>query len=139
MYEEQVTAIGHENVRATHESTIEVTTDDWLTPAGDCIVGIEADSAPSSFDDAFVAAAQSVDATITLELEADGAVDRTRGRGDPQLTFASDRCLIARTSSSVGDRTVLVEADTAAAGLDRDFVSALQAGADLVATLRVSP
>jgi len=53
---EVIRARGHEHVAATHESTFEVTTDDWLTPAGDCIVGIEADRAPADFDADFVAA-----------------------------------------------------------------------------------
>ena len=38
-------AWGHENVRATHRSTFEVTKDDYLTPRGDCIVGIRSEAA----------------------------------------------------------------------------------------------
>ncbi len=139
VHEEVIRARGHENVTADHESTVEVTTDDYLTPAGDCIVGIEADRAPADFDDDFVRACRDSDAEVTLTFEADGYVDEIRGRGDPDLTFASDRSAVARTSAYVDDRTVLVGADGAAADLDRDLVAALASGAELEATLSVVP
>ncbi|AGN01334.1 hypothetical protein L593_06935 [Salinarchaeum sp. Harcht-Bsk1] len=146
-YEEVLRATGHEHVQGTHASTFEVTTDDFLTPAGDCIVGIEADRAPASFDDAFVAACQDPDATIVTELSvagdegedsADGpATQRIVARGDPDLSFENDRSAVWRTSEYVDDRTVAVEADHAAADLDRDLVTALAAGAELEVTIVV--
>jgi len=135
--DEAVRATGHEHVAAEHTSTLELTTDDYLTPAGDCIVGIEADRAPADFDDEFVAACQSADATITLVLEADGHREEVTGSGHPDLELTNDRSMVGRTSTYVDDRTIFVEADKAAADLDRDLVAALADGADLTATLRV--
>jgi len=135
--DERFRARGHEHVTATHESTLEVTTDDYLTPAGDCIVGIDADRAPADVDPAFQRACQDAAATITLTLVADGITDRVQGRGDPGLTFGSDRSLVARTSTYVDDRTVLVDADGAAVDLDGALVAALADGAALEATLHV--
>jgi len=136
--EETVHCRGHDNVRAAHESTLEVTTDDWLTPAGDCIVGVAADRAPADFDPGFVDACREPGATVTLTLAAAGHEAVVTGRGDPGLTFDSDRSAVVRTSGYVDDRTVLVGADAAAADLDRDLVAALADGADLTATLRVA-
>jgi len=135
--EEVVRARGHEHVAATHESTLEVTSDDYLTPAGDCILGIEADRVPADFADAFVAACQDASATIELALEAGGHREVVTGRGDPALTFENERSLVCRTSDYVDDRTVMVEADAAAADLDRDLVAALAASEPLTTTLRV--
>ncbi|WP_251344070.1 DUF371 domain-containing protein [Haloplanus halophilus] len=135
--EEVVRARGHEHVAATHGSTFEVTTDDWLTPAGDCIVGIEADRAPADFDDAFVDACRDPGATITLTLDVGGRTRAVRARGHPDLTFESDRSAVVRTSTYVDDRTVAVGADAAAADLDRSLVSALADGAALTLTLAV--
>jgi len=137
--EEVVRARGHENVSASHASTFEVTSEDYLTPAGDCILGIEADRVPADFDPAFVRACQSRDATVTATLEAGGYTETVTGRGDPDLTFANDRSIVGRTSDYVDDRTVLVEATGAAADLDRDLVDALAGGADLTLTLAVDP
>jgi hypothetical protein len=134
---ERIHASGHDNVSGTHGSTFEVTTEDFLTPTGDCILGIEADRAPADLSEAFVSAAQSADATITATVEvADQAVE-IRGRGDPRLTFDSEVSLVGRTSDYVDDRTVMVEADAAAGDLDRDLVEALAAGEQLTVTLRV--
>jgi hypothetical protein len=134
---EVVRAHGHEHVRAEHESTFEVTTDDWLTPAGDCILAIEADRAPASFDPAFREACRDGDATITAIIEVDEHVETVTGRGHPELTFGSERSLVCRTSTHVDDRTVMVEADAAAVNFDRDLVAALADGADLTLTLTV--
>ncbi|MFB6073485.1 MAG: DUF371 domain-containing protein [Haloarculaceae archaeon] len=136
---ETVRARGHEHVRAAHESTLEVTTDDYLTPAGDCILAVEADRAPADFAPGFVAACRDADATLTLTLAAGGHEAVVRGRGDPALTFESDRSAVCRTSDYVDDRTVMVEAGAAAADLDRDLVAALADGAAATATLRVDP
>jgi len=136
--EETIRATGHEHVAAAHQSTVEVTTDDFLTPAGDCIVGIEADRAAADFDPAFVEACRDADATVTATFAAAGHEDAITARGDPDLTFESDRSAVIRTSDYVDDRTVAVGADGAAASLDRDLVAALADGADLTLTLRVA-
>lgn len=135
--EEVVHATGHENVRAEHASTFEVTTDDYLTPAGDCILGIEADRALADFDDAFVEACRDPAATIATTFEVDGRSETVIGSGHPDLTFESERSMVGRTSDYVDDRTFVVEAEKAAAGFDRDVVAALAAGADLRVTVTV--
>lgn len=135
--EEVVRARGHQHVTGEHASTLEVTTDDYLTPAGDCILGIEADRAPASFDREFVAACGDPDATITLVLGADGRTETVTGAGHPDIELTNERGFVARTSTYVDDRTVLVDADKAAGDVDRSLVAALADGAELTATLRV--
>ncbi|WP_418280417.1 DUF371 domain-containing protein [Halorubrum sp. DTA98] len=137
---ETVHARGHENVTAEHASTFEFTTDDWLTPAGDCILAVDADRTPREFDPAFKAACRNADATITATIVVEGT-DGTHeatiaGRGDPDLTLLDDRTMVGRTSEYTDDeRTILVDADAAAVDLDRDLVAALADGA--AATLRL--
>jgi hypothetical protein len=135
--EAHVTAYGHEHVSATHQSTFELTTDDYLTPAGDCILGIEADRAPASFDDAFVEACQRHDATIEATIEVGSQTTTIEGRGHPDLSFESGRSLVCRTSEYVDERTVMIGADSAAAGIQRALVEELSAGATLECTLLV--
>ena len=134
---ETITAHGHEHVQATHESTVEFTSDDWLTPAGDCILGIEADQVPADFDPAFVDAAQSADAEITVTIEAGDHSQSIAGRGHPELTFDDDRSMVARTSTYTDDRTVMIDADAAAADIDRGLVAALADGATATVEFRV--
>ncbi|MEF8853253.1 MAG: DUF371 domain-containing protein [Haloarculaceae archaeon] len=136
---EIVHATGHENVTAGHASTLEFTSDDFLTPAGDCILAVEADRVPADFSEAFVAACRDAAATVTATIEAGGHAQRVVGRGDPDLSFGSDRSHVLRTSDYVDDRTVMVGADAAAADVDRGLVAALADGADATLTLRVAP
>ncbi|WP_123621326.1 DUF371 domain-containing protein [Halorubrum sp. CSM-61] len=149
---EVVRAVGHEHVTAEHASTVELTTDDWLTPAGDCIVGVEADRAPRDFAPEFREACQAADATITatfavgepgddaVGLKDPSHVDEIVGRGDPGLALLDDRSMVGRTSDYTDDeRTVFVDGDGAAADLDRDLVAALAAGAPLTLRLEVDP
>ncbi len=135
--QEVVRAMGHENVSAEHASTFEVTTDDWLTPAGDCILAVEADRAPADFDLEFVSACRDPEAVITTVFEADGRSEKVVGRGHPDLSFESERSMVGRTSEYVDERTFVVGAQKAANGFDREFVEALSAGAALVVTIRV--
>jgi len=136
--EERVRATGHANVSATHESTFEVSTDDYLTPAGDCILGINADRAPADFDPAFARACRSSDTRIEATLAIGKQSTSVLGRGHESLTFASDRSLVGRTSDYVDDRTVMVQANAAAADLPRDMVDQLAAGEPLQLALQVS-
>ncbi len=134
---EVVRAHGHEHVSARHASTLELTSEDYLTPAGDCILGIEADRTPTDFDPGFVDACRNVGATITAMLEADGYTETVRGQGHPDLEFTSSRSMVCRTSQYIDERTVMVGADRAAGDLGRDFVAALADGATLTATFRI--
>ena len=136
--QEIIRARGHEHVSGEHASTFEVTTDDYLTPAGDCILAIEADRAPADFPPEFVAACRHADATIAATFEAGGHAERVTGRGDPDLTFESDRSAVGRTSDYVDDRTIMLGAEFAAEGFDRGLVAALADGAELTVTLEVT-
>ncbi len=134
---EVIRATGHPNVLAEHTSTFEVTTDDYLTPAGDCILAIEADRAPADFDAEFVEACQDRDATITAELAVGDRTERITGSGHPDLSFESERSAVGRTSDHVDERTVMIDADSPALGVDREIVEALADGADATLTLSV--
>ncbi|UTF55480.1 DUF371 domain-containing protein [Natronosalvus rutilus] len=136
---EVVHARGHEHVSARHASTFEITTDDYLTPAGDCILAIDADRAPADFDPDFVEACRDANAVITVTIKAAEHTESVTGRGDPDLEFASERSAVGRTSEYVDERTVLFEADFAAEGFDRDLVAALADGTDARVTFTVSP
>ena len=136
-YTETIHAHGHEHVQSTHASTFEITSDDWLTPSGDCILAVEADRVPADFAPAFVEAAQHHDATIRATISTDEYSQTITGRGHPDLTFEGDRSAVGRTSDYVDDRTIMVGAEGAAESVDRDLVAALAAGADVRLTLRV--
>lgn len=130
-------AEGHENVLGTHESTFEVTTDEYLTPAGDCIIGINADIAPCDVSDDFVARCQHHDSVIRVRISVDSYESVITGAGHPDLTFDSDRSFVFRTSSYIDDRTVMVAADKAATDIDRKLIQLLAKGKPVAIEIRV--
>ncbi len=134
---ETIQASGHENVRGAHESTFEITSDDYLTPAGDCILGIEANRVPADFSAEFIDACKRQPTSITITLEAADYTDTVEALGSPELTFESDRSAVIRTSDYIDDRTVAIAASKAAGDIDRDLVEALADGAALEVTLAV--
>ncbi|MFB6196763.1 MAG: DUF371 domain-containing protein [Halobacteriaceae archaeon] len=133
---EIIRATGHENVTATHGSTVEVTTDDWLTPSGDCIIGIEADKAPRDFSTDFIERCRDVKRKIEIALECGGVRETIVAEGHPDLTFESDRSHVIRKSTYIDDRTIAVNASASAADLSRTLISNLSNGEDLQVSLR---
>ena len=123
---EVIHAWGHENVRATHRTTIEITKEPSLTPRGDCIIAVKATKSVYDLSRGFKEAARSRNARIRIVIEAGGACDVVWARGDPRLSFTHPTDLVIRRSRYVCGRTVAVEADKAAIDLLRDLVQRLR-------------
>ena len=49
LFEESFTARSHVNIRSSHKTTVMVTTDNHLTPRGDCVVAVSAGKGLSGF------------------------------------------------------------------------------------------
>jgi hypothetical protein len=128
-------ARGHANVRATHRSTMEVTTEAHLTPRGDCIVGVSAELSPLRLPGELKEIIASDDSIVVAVLCSNGLCDSVVGRGSSRMTLTDDRRMIFRKSSYVGPETVMVRASKAAADLRRDVVKALASGGELVVVL----
>jgi len=124
-------AAGHENVRATHRSTLEVTREDWLTPRGDCIVGVSAEVGAAGLPEWLREAARDPGSVIVLVLCSGPVCDSVAGRGDPRITLDDPDRIVVRRSSYVDGKTLMVSASKAAAGLRRDLVERLRRGAPL--------
>lgn len=122
----------------THPSTYEVTRDPEISAAADCIVAVGADKGAASLSREFKAAAARDDAYITCSIEAGGARDVVRGWGSRALTFTDENSMVFRVSGFTCGRTVMVNADRPAAGLDRLLIKKLAAGSPAVVELSVA-
>lgn len=128
----QFQASGHENVIGNHKTTVEITTEDFLTRQGTCIIGVEADRSLSEIPPEIKALAKSEKTKIVLHLKVGNLTEQVTGRGNPGLTYSDTVSMVARKSSFVCDRTLMVGADKAASDLDRSFVDALRARSALL-------
>jgi hypothetical protein len=137
MTSETVRARGHRNVTGTHRSTFEVTRDQDIGLAADCIIVVCADRWPAVMSEEFKAAAARDDAKITVEIHCNGHKDTVQGWGSSRMTFTNDRGMVFRVSDYVCGRTVMINADKAARGLDRGLIKALASGSDAMIVLTV--
>ncbi len=129
-------AWGHANVRARHRTTFEVTREDYLTPRGDCIIGIRSEASASALPQWLKDGLRSGWVAVVL-LAAGGRVDIVVGWGDPRMELSDPVRMVFRRSNYVGPETVMVRASKAAADLDRGLVKALRGGARLRVAMTV--
>ena len=137
MISEIVRARGHPNVTATHRSTFEVTRDAEIGRSADCIIAVSADHAPATLDERIRKAAARDDARVVAIIRCGGHQDTVTGRGSSRMTFTDARSMVFRVSDYVCGRTVMIDADKAARGLDRRLVAALAMGRGMEIELQV--
>ncbi len=137
--EETIIAHGHRNIRATHRSTLELTKEPTLTREGDCIVAVGANKGARDLSARLKQLLSIENSSISLTLEANGLQEVMRGRGHPRLSFQNAECMVFRKSNYVCGRTVMIQADKAAADINRDLVKLLrQEATRLKLTIEVS-
>lgn len=130
-------AKGHENVRSLHKSTFEITTDDYLTSRGDCIIGINSNITMKDFPEEIRNALMTDDSKIELLLETDNGSDIITGYGSSNLTLSHPSDMVCRKSSFTCNRTLMIHADKAAIDLNRTLIDDLKKGSDLKVTIRI--
>ncbi|BDR91355.1 DUF371 domain-containing protein [Vulcanisaeta souniana] len=128
---DKVQAWGHINVRAGHRRTIEVTKDDYLTPRGDCIVGIKADRGLVDINPELKDIIRRDNAVVIVVFIVDEYLDLVIGMGSSKLTLGSRSKMIIRRSAYTDDSTLMIKANKAAIDLDRKLIDRLKRGAPL--------
>jgi len=128
-----VRARGHRNVRALHRTTLEITRDDYLTPRGDCILGVSADKAAAHLSREVREVLRRPLSVLVLVLESGGVRDVVLAQGSERLSLSDERRIVVRRSSYVAGDTIGVRANKAAADIDRRLVERLRRGEELVA------
>jgi len=126
MYCVNFRAFGHENVVGEHKTTAEITSENFLTRQGTCIIGIQATQTLADLDSAIKELALLETTKIVLVMEVNDIVERVTGTGGAGLTYSDSVSMVARTSSYQCGRTLMIHADKAASDLSRDFVNNLK-------------
>jgi len=119
-------AHGHENIQATHETTLEITKEPTLTKHGDCIIAVEATKGAADLPLEFKEATRKKDAQITITIEAGELKEIVRAKGSPRLLFTHPTDLVVRKTDYVCGRTLAIRADKAASDLSRKLVEKIQ-------------
>ncbi|MBN1358093.1 DUF371 domain-containing protein [Candidatus Bathyarchaeota archaeon] len=123
---EVIFGYGHENIQATHKTTLEFTKDQRLSKKGDCIVSVAADKALADLTAEFKENLRKPHAKLNMTIEADEITDQVKALGSPQLVLTHLTDIVVRKSDYVCSRTLAVHADKAAQDLSRGLVEKLK-------------
>ncbi|MFX0101747.1 MAG: DUF371 domain-containing protein [Candidatus Hodarchaeota archaeon] len=122
---EEFYATSHQNVRASHKTTLEFTRSPDLTTSGNCVLGVNSSIAPVDFKEKTKDLLRSPKQFL-LEMEIDNLVERIKGTGHPDLALSNEEEMVLRKSDFISDRTVLINCDKASVDLDPGFKKALR-------------
>jgi hypothetical protein len=123
---EIILAYGHENVLATHKTTLAITKNSQLSKRGDCIIAVSANKAVEDLSRKFKQALHRDTAKITILIEADEIAETVNASGNPQLILTHPADIVVRKSSYICNRTLAIQADKAACDLSRKLIERLR-------------
>ncbi|MCK5625331.1 DUF371 domain-containing protein [Candidatus Bathyarchaeota archaeon] len=119
-------AWGHRNILAENKATFEITKEIHLSKKGDCIAAIRASKGACDLSEEFKSLARRENARITVIFQVDNNREVAIGRGSPQLTFKHPTDLVARKSSYICGRTLMIKTNKTAADLSRHLIENLK-------------
>jgi len=117
---------GHPMVRSSHRTTIEVTTEDHLTPSGDCIIGVAASKGCAQLDPRTKEALRRSGSSVRMTISVGGRSFVVKAEGDPRLELTNPHDIVIRRSDFASDRTLAVHADSASKDIPREIVRLLR-------------
>lgn len=117
-------AYGHPNIKASHKNTLEFTKEEYLSPEGDCIVGVKAD-----FDKEKLKAFAKKHKNVKITIKTGGLSETIIAKINPD--FDDDKEIVIRLGEHASQRTFAVRADKAAKHLNRELIKALQMGSPM--------
>jgi hypothetical protein len=123
---EIIFAYGHENIQATHKSTLEITKETKLSKKGDCIIAVAADKTMADLSPEFKEKIRKKNAKMTTLIEAGEVVEVVNAFGSPRLILTHPTDMVVRKSGYVCSRTLAIKADKAACDLSRKLVEKLR-------------
>ncbi len=116
---------GHENIRATHRSTLEFTKENYLTPRGDCILCVGADKGINDLSEDFKKALRE-GRKLLIRIKVGELSDEVIAEGSPELILDHPYSMVVRKSDYIDARTLAIRANKAAKDIDRRLVERLK-------------
>ena len=123
---EIITAYGHENIQATHKTTLEITKDKHLTKNGDCIIAVAANKSLADLSPKFKEKLRRKNAILTIRIEAEGVVEEIKASGSGHLILTHPTEIVVRKSDYISNRTLAIRADKTSYDLSKRLVDKLK-------------
>ncbi len=122
----EIDFLGHENIRSSHQKTIEITKESHLTSQGDCIIGVNATSSCADLPQELKDKLKITGAKITFSIRVGKHEFVLEGKGHPDLILTHSEDIVIRKSDFICPRTLAIKCDKASDLLPREMVSLLQ-------------
>ena len=122
----EIEFFGHENIRSNHKKTIEITKEPHLTPRGDCIVGVSANSSCADLPEALKQKLRDPTAQLTIIIKVQDKEFLVKGTGHQDLILDHKEDIVIRKSQFICPRTLAINCDKASDLLPHDMVKLLQ-------------
>ncbi len=126
---------GHKNVSSLHKSTFEITKDQEIGPAADCIIGVDMDNTMNEFPQEFKSKIANKNTKITVILDSENGHDEIVGFGHDDLTLTHPTDIVCRTSDYVCSRTLMINANKSAKDLDLALIEDLKNEKEMEVTI----
>lgn len=117
---------GHENVRAFHPRTIEITTEPDLTVQGDCIIGVSAECGCKDIPKKLKERLRDGRSTVTFSIHVNDEIFQVAGSGNPDLILEHPHDIVIRKSKFLCPRTLAIDCDKASNDIPRKMIKMLQ-------------
>jgi len=123
---ENVVAFGHENIQATHPSTLMFTKEKHLSNTGDCIVAVAADKSLADLNQTFKDKLKNPNAKLIIIIEAGDLSEQINASGSPKLILTHPTEMVIRKSEYTSERTLAIHADKSSSDLSRKLIEKLK-------------
>jgi hypothetical protein len=122
---DKIKAYGHYNLLCTHETTIEITKEKYLTRKGDCILGIKASKACNDLNENLKLSIRKGN-KIKVIIQSENSTDSFIGFGDKNLELTHKKDLVFRKSDYISNRTALIKCSKSSKDLSRKLINEIK-------------
>ena len=116
--------MGHPFIQCIHNTTIELTKDNYLTKKGTCILGIKASKACYDLNPLLKKKIKNGE-KIDVIIKVDDISESFCGYGNKKLTLLSKKDMVFRKSDFICDRTILINCTKSSNELNRNIIKKL--------------
>jgi Uncharacterized protein conserved in archaea len=124
--EESFYAYGHEKIKSTHKTTLEITKEDYLTEKGDCIVAIKSEKSCADLNNDLKNAIRKDGSKVLIKLVVGNEIETVEAYGSKKLILNNSTSIVIRKSEYIDDRTLAIRSNKSANDLRRDFIDLLK-------------
>lgn len=117
---------GHEHISAKHPTTFEITKENYLTPQGNCIIGV---CSSKACDDLLPEVKNNLkmdNAKVVLTIEVSNEIFKIFAKGSSKLLLIDKKSIVVRKSDYICPRTLAIKSTASAKDFPRNLIKLLQ-------------